>query len=150
MKINKRTAPILIFLGLVIVIGIYFFSTIMRMAPQGHGSDGNYSFSESKVYLESKIDSFIQTNSLVERKNLDPPPNDNYYNQDPYFTITIDSVNFCLRYYGDSLDWSNNNSSELFIASITTVGSMKYSKEEKIKIVEDKFINKLGGKKVDE
>lgn len=112
--------------------------------PQGHGSKVEYYFRESKFDLENKIDSFLTYDSNVKRLKLVSNPNDNYYNQEPYFTIIIDSINYCFRYYGDSINWVNTtDSSMIFLVSIKTTGKKKMTDLEKIKIVENTFINKL-------
>jgi hypothetical protein len=135
---------LILLVALLIFVGGFFTYSMYQLIPQGHGSKASYSFKKSKDELKSKIDSLIQADALIKRKKLNKPPDDNYYNEDPYFTVCIDSINFCFRYFGDSLNWSKNSTSEIFIASIRTVGSIKYSKEEKLKIVEDKFVKKLG------
>lgn len=129
---------------IILLIACYIIYYMLNMAPQGHGSKAEYYFNEPKFDLENKIDSFLNYDTNVNRLELLSPPNDNYYNEGAYFTITIDSINYCFRYYGDSLDWVNSkDSSMIFIASIKTIGKKKMTEVEKINIVEDKFINKL-------
>lgn len=114
------------------------------MFPKGHGSKMDYTFRESKFDLETKIDSFLKYDTNVNRMDSVSPPYDNYYNTGGYFTIMIDSVNYCFRYYGDSIDWVNStDSSMIFLVSIKTLGNIKRTENENIKIVEDEFIKKL-------
>lgn len=131
--------------AVVLILVISYFSYVLwTWAPQGHGSEANYSYGFSKFELEKKIDSVVNSVPNVSRKELNPPPDDNYYNKDAYFTIIIGGINYSFRYYGDSTDWAEwNNSSEIFIASITDE-NMNKSDEEYLQIVEDKFIKKLG------
>lgn len=124
-----------------------FIYVLWKWVPQGHGSVSNYSFNFSKIELEHKIDSVIKLYPNLSRKPLEPHPNDNYYNKNEYFTIIIEEIQYCFRYYGDSTEWADsNNNSEIFIASITDTNHEKSHKkdEEYLKIIENKFIKKLG------
>ena len=133
----------LIVISLILVV-IYFYYALWKLAPQGHGSKSNYVYNFSKSDLERKVDSVIRFDPIVSRKKLDPYPHDNYYNKDGYFTIILDGIQYCFRYYGDSTYWAESkNSSKIFIASITDVDDTK-SAEECIEMVENKFIKKLG------
>lgn len=142
MKTSLKIVLIIIALFIsVILFGVY---NLYRIAPQGHGSQANYLFNESKFELEKRIDSIIKNDPALRRKEMDPSPEDNYYNKGAYFTIIIDSTSFCLRYYGDSTHWSNSSkSSEIFIASMRSLRNTKMKKEEYLNIIENNFINKL-------
>jgi hypothetical protein len=137
---------ILIFiLFLVGLVTIYFTYNLFRLAPQGHGSHANYKFHMSKFDLEKRIDSLIEADKKLERKKLEKPPNDNYYNEGAYFTIITGGASFCFRYSGNSEDWKNSpDSSEIFIASYHNFEKNEKRKKEYFKLIETNFIYKLG------
>ena len=142
----SSTKTVFIIIGAIIIIPIlYFIYLIHSLAPGTHGSQASYSFSKSKYELETEIDSIITFDPQVIRKELDPPPEDNYYNKDGYFTIFIKEEEYCFRYYGNSTHWDENTTnSEIFIVAIRS-GGIKNSKEKSLKIVEENFVNKLKG-----
>lgn len=141
----SSTKTVFIIIGAIIIIPILYFTYLIHsLAPGTHGSQASYSFSKSKYELETEIDSIITFDPQVIRKELDPPPEDNYYNKDGYFTLISNKVEFCFRYYGDSTDWNKNlNDSEIFIAHITDYNSEDLSKKKCLELIEENFVNKL-------
>lgn len=131
----------------ILVVLIYFaynLYRLYRLAPNGAKAYSTYSFPNSKYYLENKIDSLVQFDKKIFRNQLDDNPTDKFYNIGRYFTINIDSVDFIFRYKGDSLDWVNSKDSiKIFLTSINSFKKRKLSNEEKLKIVEEQFINRL-------
>jgi len=128
--------------GFLIIVCVVFYSC--NLAPGTHGSIKEYVFNISKYNLQVRVDSVIVSSSSVDRLDDDVNSADhNYYNTDPYFTIIIDNVNYCFRYYGDSLNWDFDKSTEIFIVSITDYNKSNSVKKKHIEIVEKEFIYKL-------
>jgi hypothetical protein len=133
-----------IVLGLVLLVITFFIYWVYDFLPQGHGSHSNYEFDVSKDIVKRRIDSLLFYDKDVIGIKMVTPPDDNYYNIDPYFTVIIDSIQYCFRYKGDSTDWVNPNV-ELFIASIANKGYRKdLTKVDYLEHVETKFVKKLG------
>ena len=143
-KNEKQIAGIALLFAL---LTISFFYDIYNFFPQGHGSIVTYSFEIPKYKLEQKVDSLISNSEDVKRKQLSQNDieyyDDNYYNTGGYFTVYIDRIELCYRYYGDSAYWSNSpNESAFFLVSVNSEDNEK-GIEEIIKLSEDKFVNKL-------
>ena len=133
---------------IVILVGLIYFAYnlygLYRLAPNGTKAYSTYSFPNSKYYLENKIDSLVQFDKRIFRNEVNSNSTAKFYNTGSYFTINIDSVDFVFRYKGDSLDWINSNDSiKIFLTSINSLKKKKLSNEEKLKIVEEEFINRL-------
>ena len=141
MKIKR----ILLYVGLgILLLLMFMINTVVTLTPEGHGSRRSYVFNKSKYELEEGIDSILISDSIVNRKSLAAPPYNNYYNENGYFTIVIDSIDFCFRYYGDSLEWiESRDSSSIFLVSMIPLNGKLISEENEFKLVENHFINKL-------
>jgi len=134
-----------IIIGGAILLGLmWFVHDMLSIAPQGAKAYSSYSFPGSKYYLENKIDSLVHNDANIFREEKGDNPTAEFYNTGRYFTINIDSVDFCFRYKGDSLDWANSQDSiKIFLTSINSFKERKLSREEKLDRVDELFIKKL-------
>lgn len=138
---------------------ILYFTIILTSCGIGagtHGSIKSYQYPVMKAELEAAVNNVIRNDTVIHREF-----SGGYYNDtEKYITINIKNIGganeYIYRYLGDSLNWANSKSSEIFICYIYdgngnggSEGNGKWEqtpetiKKNMIDLFESEFINKL-------
>jgi hypothetical protein len=141
---------------LILFLFIFLTSCGLDIGAGTHGSIKAYKYPVTKSELEKAILKIVENDSTIHRDYRAGQYNDTKN----YLTMTIKSQDneyeYTFRYLGDSLLWSNSQTSEIFICYIYdgqgnggSAGNGKFELTDKkmqndmINVFENSFVNKI-------
>ena len=131
---RSATKFLLIFCGVILLLGGYFIYTIGQMSPGTHGSIEAYKYPVSKLELEKAVNIVLKNTDNVKRDTIDNSITkvnskgdsigkirDNHYNDGKrYLTVFInfhgEVCQYTFQYTGTDAEWDSSKDSEISIA----------------------------------